>query len=85
MCHQTVGLVAGELERRGVATTSVTMLPEITRRVKPPRALAVPFPLGYPLGAPRDAARQTAVIESALALLSRPGPGPILESLSGAD
>jgi hypothetical protein len=85
MCHQTVGLVAGELERRGIATTSVTMLPEITRKVKPPRALVVPFPLGYPLGAPRDAARQTAVMEAALALLLSPGPAPILEQLAGAD
>ena len=38
MCHQTVGLVAGELERRGIATTSITMLPGITRRVRTPRA-----------------------------------------------
>ena len=78
MCHQTVGLVAGVLEARGIATTSVTMLEEITRRVATPRALVVPFPLGYPLGRPHDAALQAAVMRQALALLSEPGPEPVL-------
>jgi hypothetical protein len=79
MCHQTVGLVAGELEKRGVATTSVTMLREITEKVRPPRALLVPYPLGYPLGRPNDPDLQTRILRAAFALLDRPGPGPILE------
>jgi hypothetical protein len=78
MCHQTVGLVAGALERRGIATTSITMLPEITRKVRTPRALAVPFALGYPLGLPGDPELQSRVIAAALAMLASPGPGPIL-------
>jgi len=78
MCHQTVGLVAGELERRGIATTSVTVLPDITRRVRTPRALAVPFPLGYPLGRPADVELQTRIVRAALALLDHPGPAPVL-------
>lgn len=78
MCHQTVGLVAGELERRGIATTSVTMLPEITRKVCTPRALSVPYPLGYPLGAPGDAVLQSRVIAAALSLFAHAGPGPVL-------
>jgi hypothetical protein len=52
MCHQTVGLVQGEIERAGIITVSITLLPEITRKVRPPRALEVPFPLGFPLGIP---------------------------------
>jgi hypothetical protein len=79
MCHQTVGLVAGELEKRGVATTSVTMLREVTEKVRTPRALAVPFPLGSPLGRPDDPEIQTLVLRRAFALLERRGPGPILE------
>ena len=79
MCHQTVGLVAGELEKRGVATTSVTMLREITEKVRPPRALLVPYPLGYPLGKPDDPDLQTRILRAALALLAHPGPAPILE------
>ena len=79
MCHQTVGLVAGELEKRGIATTSVTMLREVTEKVRPPRALLVPYPLGYPLGRPDDPELQSRILRAALALLDRPGPGPILE------
>ncbi|MHB8416824.1 MAG: hypothetical protein ACYDCL_02025 [Myxococcales bacterium] len=58
-----------ELERRGIATASLTMLPEVTRWVRPPRALAVPYPLGYPLGAPGDPALQTRILRALLQLL----------------
>lgn len=70
-------LIAGELERRGIATTSVTALPEVTRRVGIPRALLVPFALGYPLGAPGDAGLQTRILAAAFALLDAPGPPPV--------
>lgn len=76
MCNQAVSLIAAELERRGIATACVILLREIAERVHPPRALSVPFPLGYPLG--HDPATQRKVIEEALALLELPGPGPIL-------
>jgi len=56
------------VEGRGIVTCSVTALPEITIRVAPPRALAVPYPLGYPLGAPNDPALQRRTVEAALAL-----------------
>jgi len=78
MCHQTVGLIAGELESRGIATTTVTMLREITAKVRTPRALAVPYALGYPLGKPGDPELQTRIIRAAFALLEAPGPGPLL-------
>ena len=78
MCHQTAGLVAGAIEKRGIATTSVTMLPEITKKVRTPRALAVPFPLGYPLGRPDDVPLQMEVVRAALALLDSPGPPPVI-------
>jgi hypothetical protein len=81
MCHQTVGLVAGELERHGIATTSITMLPDITRKVRTPRALAVPFALGYPLGMPGDPALQKRIMRSALELLRYAGPLPVIEEL----
>lgn len=79
MCHQTVGLVAGELERRGIATTSITMLREVTEKVRPPRALLVPYRLGYPLGSPGDAELQTRILRAAFALLDAPGPPPVLQ------
>ena len=59
------------LERVGITTVSVTLLREITVVIKPPRALFVPFPLGFPLGAPHDAAQQHRVIAAALDLLTR--------------
>lgn len=78
MCNQAVSLIAAELEKRGIATVCVILLREIAERVRPPRALSVPFPLGYPLGP--DPGTQRRVIEKALALLERPGPGPVLET-----
>ena len=60
-----------QLELRGIATASITLLPEITRKVAPPRALAVPYPLGYPLGAPGDRALQRGLLEELLALCYR--------------
>lgn len=81
MCHQTVGLIAAELEARGVTTVSVTMLREVTEKVRPPRALFVDFPLGYPLGKPNDPVLQTKVIRSTLALATHPGPAPVLQAM----
>ncbi len=71
MCHQTVGLVQGELEGRGVATASITMLPELTRKIRPPRSLAVPWALGYPLGQAHRPELQRAVLAALLGLLER--------------
>ena len=69
MCNQTVGLVAAELERQGIATVSIQLLREVAEAVRPPRALLVPFPLGFPLGRPGDPALQTAIIQAALRLI----------------
>ncbi len=71
MCNQTVSLIAAELERRGITTVCVILLREIAEKVRPPRALTVPFRHGFPLGAPNDPALQQRVIEAALALLER--------------
>jgi len=80
MCNQAVGLVAAELERRGVATVVVQLLREVAVRVRPPRALFVPFRHGYPLDTPGAPDRQHAVIDAALGLLEAPGaPPPVLE------
>jgi hypothetical protein len=76
MCNQTVSLVAAELERQGIATVALQLLQEIAEAVRPPRALFVPFPLGYPLDRPDDPPRQLAVIEAALRLLEQPDLRP---------
>lgn len=69
MCHQAVGLIQAEIERRGIRTASITMLPEVTRAVRPPRALSVPFALGYPLGTPSDPAAQRRILRQLLQLV----------------
>ena len=69
MCNQAVSLVAAELERKGIATVAIQLLRDVAKRVRPPRALFVPFRHGYPLDVPLDPARQHAVIEAALRLL----------------
>ena len=47
-------------------------------KVRPPRALFVDKPFGYPLGAPNDAAMQTKIILAALQLLIMPVDLPLL-------
>lgn len=69
MCNQAVSLVAAELERRGMATVVLQFLREIAVKVRPPRALWVPFPHGYALGRPNDPATQHQVLEAALRVL----------------
>lgn len=78
MCNQAVGLIAGELERSGIATVAIQLLREVAERVRPPRSLFVPFPHGYPLGAACDVVLQRRVLEAALALLERTDVTPPL-------
>ncbi len=69
MCNQAVCLMAAELERREIATVVIQLLREVAERVRPPRALFVPFRHGYPLDAPDEPHRQQAVLEAALRML----------------
>jgi hypothetical protein len=78
MCNQSVGLIQRQIEYAGITTVSISLLREITEKIRPPRALFVPFPLGYPLGEPNNTDLQTRVIRAAFALLSR-NECPLLE------
>ncbi|MGD8343059.1 MAG: hypothetical protein PVI38_03650 [Desulfobacterales bacterium] len=64
-----MGLVAAELERNGISTVTIQLLRIAAEKVRPPRALVVPFRHGYPLDTPDDPAKQHAVIEAALKML----------------
>lgn len=68
MCNQTVGLVAGAIERAGIPTVTIQLLRSIAEKVRPPRALWVPFAHGYPLGAPLAPKLQQEVMKAALNL-----------------
>ena len=71
MCNQSVGLIQSVIEKAGIPTVSITLLREVTEKVQPPRALFVPFPLGYPLGKPADPGLQCRIIVAALSLLEK--------------
>lgn len=78
MCNQAVGLIAAELERRGISTVCIELLREVAERVRPPRSLVVPFPHGFPLGRPNDPALQRHVMVAALELLEREAQPPLI-------
>jgi len=80
VCTQTVGLAQATIEERGIPTASITMLAEITEKIRPPRALAVPYPLGFPLGEANNRELQTEILRQLLALLER-NDVPVLEKL----
>jgi len=77
---QTVGLAQATIEEHGIPTASITMLANITAKIRPPRALAVPYPLGFPLGEPNNAQLQRDILVQLLALLERDDV-PVLEQL----
>jgi len=52
--------------------------------VKPPRALAVDRPLGYPLGEPNNLELQKRIMLAAFDLLSIPVSEPLIVKFSGA-
>jgi hypothetical protein len=79
MCNQSVGLIQRAIEQEGMATVSISLLREITEKIRPPRALFVPYSLGYPLGVPHDIALQTRIMLAAFALLARTDC-PVLET-----
>jgi len=78
MCNQSVGLIAGVIEKSGTPTVGLSLLRKVTEKVSPPRTLFVPFQLGYPLGKPNDAKLQTQVIRASLKLLESDCALPIL-------
>jgi hypothetical protein len=67
--------LAHVLEREGVATlTLVTKARRFPELLRPPRVLFCDFPMGRPLGVPRDARFQHAVLAEAFGMLSASGP-----------
>ena len=78
MCVQAVGLIGAVIERAGMSTVCLSLLREVTQTIKPPRALFVAYPFGYPLGQANNPMLQHQVIAAALQLLTRTDV-PVLE------
>ncbi len=73
-----MGGLAHQIEEGGIATTQISLVRLHTEKIRPPRALWVPFELGRPFGPPDDKKFQMSVLNSALELLKR-NRGPVLE------
>ena len=73
-----MGLVAREIERRGIATICLSSAYSITAAVNPPRAVFVDFPLGHTAGKRGDRSLQRRIlIDTLSALDSIQEPGTI--------
>ena len=69
--------LAHYLEDEGIPTTLIALIRKHAEEIKPPRALAVPFELGRPLGAPNEPDFQRRVLRNCLELLEEEA-GPVL-------
>ncbi|MBS0242676.1 MAG: hypothetical protein JSS20_10900, partial [Proteobacteria bacterium] len=72
-----MGALGHYLESEGLATAGLSLIRLHSEKIRPPRALWVPFELGRPLGAPNDPEFQKRVLKSLIALLAEPS-GPVL-------
>jgi D-proline reductase (dithiol) PrdB len=74
-----VGLIQRAIENEGIATISISLSEEITRKVHPPRALYPGFPLGHPIAFPGQTLRQLKVLRILLKFLEElDAPGSIV-------
>ena len=74
-----MSLVAAEIERQGIPTVIQLYLRELAEKIRPPRSLWVPFPLGYALGEPDNVPLQMSVLHQTFALLGEGGPPPVIK------
>ena len=72
-----MGALGHFLEGAGIPTTQISQIREHTEKIRPPRALWVPFELGRLLGVPDDPEFQKRVLIAALGLLAAES-GPVL-------
>ena len=72
-----MSVLARVLEEHGIATTTIAMVREHAEKVKPPRALFVPFFFGFALGKPNEPDYQHQVLSAAFGLLKET-EGPVL-------
>lgn len=80
-----MSVIAHWIENAGISTVVIGLVKEHLVKIKPPRALWVPFELGRPIGAPRDPAFQTKVLRTALEMTSRQLTTAVLDDFDGED
>lgn len=63
-------VLARWIERAGIPTVVVTMMPAVAERLEAPRVVGVEFPFGHPFGMPGDRDMQRRVLTTALTVLT---------------
>jgi D-proline reductase (dithiol) PrdB len=66
VCQQSVGLLQRGLDEAGMATVSITQVPEIAEMVKPSLSCFVAMPFGLVLGDVGDQATHEAMVRAVL-------------------
>lgn len=79
MCHQTVCLIARQLEAAGIATVTLTSARDITASANPPRAVFVDYPLGHTAGRVNDLATSREIVGAALDAFASTTSGTITD------
>lgn len=65
-----MGLVQRAIEESGIATVTLSWIPDLTRAVGVPRLAGISYPASRPLGRPHDADGQRAVLQATLEILT---------------
>ena len=75
-----MGLVQRAIEAEGIPTVGISILREVTEKVRPPRAVYLRYPFGHPMGEAFHLKQQRTILLDALrALEGIQDPGTILE------
>jgi hypothetical protein len=75
-----VGLLAREIEARGVPTVSLALVKEVAIAARAPRFLYLHWPFGHALGEPGNVAQQRTVLHDMLSMAtSSPRPGLVVD------
>ena len=68
MCPQAVGLIQKSCEENNIICSTISIIDEITQRLKIKRYLSVPYALGFPLGQTKNFNEQKENIKKLLNL-----------------
>jgi D-proline reductase (dithiol) PrdB len=75
-----VGLLAREIEKRGVTTVGLALVKEVAVAARAPRFLYLHWPFGHALGEPGNVVQQRTVLHDMLSMaVSSPRPGLVVD------
>ena len=69
MCPQAVGLIQKSCEEKNIICSTISIIDEITKKLKVKRYLSVPYKLGYPLGQTKNFIEQKKNVKKLLNLV----------------